>query len=59
MVVDYYTVQNGRSVPLRVTTYKGKNPIVEFAPEGLKTVELHNLVSADLKPCSTRPLLAA
>ena len=45
-VVDYYTVQNGQSVPLRVTTYKGQAPMVQFAPDGLKTVKLPNTVRA-------------
>lgn len=49
MVVDFYTVQNGETVPLRVTTYKGSYPMVQFAPEGVKAVKLPNLVRAGLR----------
>jgi hypothetical protein len=39
-------MQHGDSVALRVTTYKGKQPIWEYAPEGLKVVKLKERVSS-------------
>ena len=43
-VADYYSMQNGNTVPLRVTTYKGKAPMWEYAPAGVSLVKLANKV---------------
>lgn len=43
-MVDYYSLNNGKTIPLRVVTYKGMAPIVQFAPKGLDAVDLQNKV---------------
>ena len=45
-------VQNGQSVPLRVTTYKGQAPIWQYAPQGLQALNLANRVQMNQDPNS-------
>ncbi|KAL4423141.1 hypothetical protein ABPG77_007794 [Micractinium sp. CCAP 211/92] len=44
MVIDYYSVDNGLTVPFRVTTKKGQPPIWQFSPEGLRLTKLPNTI---------------
>ena len=44
--------QNGLSVPLRVTTYRGKAPIVEYAPLGLPRSPVVNVALPNMVRCA-------